>query len=104
MSEKKYRLPREFAEKWVAALRSGEYKQSTKNLYNDAGYCCLGVACKIEGISDDAMFGVVYPNIKWVPEHLQYNNLQIECANLNDQQHKSFPEIADWIEQNCEFV
>lgn len=35
----------------VAALRSGEYKQTTHTLCrinsNDVSYCCLGVACEI---------------------------------------------------------
>jgi hypothetical protein len=30
-------------EKWVAALRSGEYKQTKGYLRNKKGYCCLGV-------------------------------------------------------------
>lgn len=31
-------------EKWVNALRSGNYKQTTGNLYEPGvGYCCLGV-------------------------------------------------------------
>ena len=34
-------------EKWVAALRSGEYKQSKKQLCSDNGFCCLGVLCDL---------------------------------------------------------
>ena len=31
-------------ERWIAALRSGEYAQTTSILCNDqGGYCCLGV-------------------------------------------------------------
>lgn len=30
---------------WVAALRSGEYKQANKALKTSDGHCCLGVAC-----------------------------------------------------------
>jgi hypothetical protein len=33
--------------KWVAALRSGEYKQGKFSLRNDDGFCCLGVACDL---------------------------------------------------------
>lgn len=33
---------------WVAALRSGEYKQTHGQLRNEeAGFCCLGVLCNI---------------------------------------------------------
>lgn len=32
--EKEYTLPKQFGEKWVEALRSGEYKQTTGSLVN----------------------------------------------------------------------
>ena len=35
------------AEKWVAALRSGEYKQGIGCLQSEDGFCCLGVACDV---------------------------------------------------------
>lgn len=35
------------AKKWVAALRSGKYKQSKFSLRTDEGYCCLGVLCDL---------------------------------------------------------
>lgn len=31
--------------KWVAALRSGEYRQTMGGLQRDGRFCCLGVAC-----------------------------------------------------------
>ena len=34
-------------EKWIEALRSGEYEQTTGVLRNEKGYCCLGVLCDI---------------------------------------------------------
>lgn len=37
----------DFAKKWVAALRSGKYKQGTGKLNKDGNYCCLGVACQL---------------------------------------------------------
>lgn len=33
--------------KWVAALRSGKYKQTIGNLKTSEGYCCLGVLCDL---------------------------------------------------------
>lgn len=41
------RMPKELLAKWLAALRSGEYKQSRESLYDGNGYCCLGVLQKI---------------------------------------------------------
>lgn len=35
------------AKKWVEALRSGKYKQTTEALHDENGYCCLGVACEL---------------------------------------------------------
>lgn len=35
--------------KWVAALRSGEYQQTTGALRKEGGYCCLGVLCDVAG-------------------------------------------------------
>ena len=37
----------ENAEKWVAALRSGDYDQTKSFLRDDKGFCCLGVACDL---------------------------------------------------------
>lgn len=34
-------------EKWVNALRSGEYPQIQGNLRSPDGYCCLGVLCDL---------------------------------------------------------
>lgn len=34
-------------QKWVAALRSGEYEQTEGVLRNGNGYCCLGVLCDL---------------------------------------------------------
>ena len=41
----------EVKKKWVAALRSGEYKQAKKQLRYDGSFCCLGVLCEISGLT-----------------------------------------------------
>lgn len=35
---------------WIAALRSGAYRQVKARLYDGEGYCCLGVAASLSGI------------------------------------------------------
>jgi hypothetical protein len=35
------------ADKWIAALRSGKYTQTTNALRADDRFCCLGVLCDI---------------------------------------------------------
>lgn len=37
----------EIKQKLVEALLSGNYEQTTKNLRDEIGYCCLGVLCDI---------------------------------------------------------
>ena len=34
-------------QKWIDALRSGEYTQAQSKLYSGDGFCCLGVLCDI---------------------------------------------------------
>ena len=39
---------------WIAALRSGDYRQGKGCLKTpDGAYCCLGVLCEIAGIIDE---------------------------------------------------
>lgn len=82
----KLRLPKEFAEKWLEALRSGDYKQGIEELfhqdYNDSSeiqesFCCLGVACVRAGISKDV----------------------IESAGLIDEDYFLIEELEDFIKQ-----
>jgi len=40
-------MKKKIAEKWVKALRSGEYKKTEGALRNDEGFCCLGVLCNL---------------------------------------------------------
>lgn len=48
-------MKKENADKWVAALRSGIYKQGTGVLKNDKNcFCCLGVLLDINGIKPDS--------------------------------------------------
>lgn len=37
----------EIKERWIGALRSGEYKQAKKQLRFHDHYCCLGVLCDL---------------------------------------------------------
>lgn len=40
-------MKKEIAEKWIAALRSGKYKQGRACLQKGDQFCCLGVLCDI---------------------------------------------------------
>lgn len=97
-------MHKEYKEEWIAALRSGNYEQTTGELRNQYGHCCLGVLCDI------------YDNSKWnnnylyceeecvLPEWLrQEMDLDVSVEQtliaLNDR-GKSFQEIATYIEEN----
>lgn len=105
---KQYRLPKEFADKWLAALRSEEYKQGKENLFMDGCYCCLGIAGRLCGYTENELdrSGLLtvgsFPN---VPPELYdgegFDHLHGKLVIMNDN-GKPFPEIADWIEQNVE--
>jgi hypothetical protein len=98
------KLPEDFKQKWVAALRSGEYKQGREELFNKRKgcYCCLGVAGKLLGIEESYLLveGCL-PDDPIVPPAIAgYNGAAYELIHLNDGLEKSFSEIADYIEKN----
>lgn len=127
---KKYQLPCEFGEKWVAALRSGDFEQGRGALIRGGignyRFCCIAVGAKVCGAEDAELFRpngmsaalLTFRNTQEAPimrsEILAkipnaiiggtHNELVAELANMNDRDNKSFPQIADWIEQNVEFV
>jgi hypothetical protein len=103
------KLPIEFKEKWVKALRSGRYKQGKDTLYSRGKYCCLGVACRVGGLPAGKIKScyIELPSEQAaVPEILHCVSGPIRSvdtwrilAQMNDG-GKSFAEIADYIEQN----
>lgn len=102
----------EWKAKWLAALRSGKYKQTSKYLRTEEGYCCLGVLCDLVapdqwGVSNsisgaithgnNPYSGVGYPSSK-VLEQVGIDDSDCkDLARLNDM-GKSFAEIADTID------
>jgi len=46
-------LPKEFGEKWVKALRSGDFKKCIGKLYKNGSYCALGVVGSINGVNNE---------------------------------------------------
>jgi len=110
------KLPKVFKRKWVKALRSGEYKQSREVLYNslEKGYCCLGVAGVVCGLSnysiggDKGQFNTFsftdntlkkYKN-QGLPSLLIDTRVTTKLIELNDEEEYTFDEIADFIEKN----
>jgi hypothetical protein len=119
MSLKGHVMDSDIKERWVAALRSGQYEQGvgylTYKLEDEVNrYCCLGVLCDI--LSDESdLFTKSYDPSK---SHLtkygdsfyelnfsQQDFLKIGLSEIaplvymNDTDGKSFNEIADFIEE-----
>ena len=46
-------------EKWLSALRSGDYKQTKSCLHKGDGFCCLGVLCDLYGKENNVEWKLV---------------------------------------------
>ena len=107
-------MERKLADKWIAALRSGEYRQTTevlKEQSEDGGHkhCCLGVLCEIDGSMDDYIGqgspkyrnGPVW-NEELAPTHAMALGFgpheQNYFVDLNDKAGLDFEEIADVVD------
>lgn len=86
---------------WIAALRSGKYKQGQELLSYGDRLCCLGVACKVFGepISDRAS----YPSKNGAVEQALGATVPAigagDVVYLNDSVGASFEQIADALEK-----
>lgn len=109
---------------WLAALRSGDYKQGTGCLHDEDNdeYCCLGVGAPIgypgghwtretwKLTSGDWMgaFGGVRPKGETYSDHYLSTIFDLapgqlrQLVAMNDDIGASFNDIADWIEANIE--
>lgn len=108
-------------DKWISALRSGDYPQADKVLCDGVGYCCLGVLAEVRGIEFepfdvlkvDATHDMIhnrraYSKINLITDGIPGNrrgtDIQMgpnatQLMSMNDQ-GVPFVEIADWIEEN----
>jgi hypothetical protein len=109
-------MKKEIKEKWIEALRSGNYAQGQGELHNpdNKTYCCLGVLADVTGHDPIAVKRLPESgNIHAAEEYLNYKVLdevglshsaQQLLANMNDGfgncRAHSFAEIADYIESN----
>jgi hypothetical protein len=111
------RMPKDILAKWLAALRSGEYRQTNRFMHNrkENSFCCLGVlqdsTCgKIVEAEDEYL-----PAMEWIEQYCvhffdKYGGrsadpflpaLQKSAAGANDG-GATFAEIADAIEACAE--
>lgn len=104
------KLNPDFKKRWIEALRSGDYEQGKNSLYKDGKYCCLGVACVLDGISTDVIekrpyiTGAMKPSEDLVQlsknDISSTKDLDYVLSDMNDERGISFEGIANWIEDN----
>ncbi len=81
---------------WVAALRSGEYQQNDGCIREGDRLCCIGVGAVVSGRRRDELWCTEEEaSALGLPPLMRAAIIQ-----MNDDEKKSFPEIADWIEAN----
>jgi hypothetical protein len=100
-------IDKETKEKWVAALRSGEYQQGYHFLRTPSGekYCCFGVLCDILELGwtkkEDSGYWSCETMVGWPPDSITskiHNSLIEHLVKMNDSL-SSFSEIALYIEK-----
>lgn len=117
-------MDQELKTKWIAALRSGDYKQGVSKLCSSSNqYCCLGVLCEVAEIpkfsfkqiklldignwvflAEDYMYykfdSTRYESTNIQPRDFDIENCHIQnLISMNDEQNHSFSDIANWIEE-----
>jgi hypothetical protein len=106
-------MKKDVKERWIKALRSGKYKQTTGRLRtHEGGWCCLGVLCDVfdntrwtdkliyrsrEDSGDDRCGSIPEDAIRAIqfPDAQQY-----VLQQMNDIKRNTFDEIADYVEEN----
>jgi hypothetical protein len=88
--------------KWVEALRSNNYPQTTQQLRDHKGFCCMGVLCDI--VEPEHWAGWEHNGRAMLPDETWTSELDIpraivsELAYLNDTKKWTFSQIAKFIE------
>lgn len=113
-------MDKELKNKWIEALRSGEYKQGQGRLVQSddnyaKNYCCLGVLCDVMGMEDNGnVFQDKYSRIyetgmydlteplgltKKVVVKGKPTVLQDKLIQANDDLGWNFEKIANYLER-----
>jgi hypothetical protein len=111
-------MNQEIKQRWIEALRSGEYQQGKESLYHCGKFCCLGVLTdlyiKEHGLqwNQESVYlwnfeteGGVLPRSvqKWAGLDVPNPTiLHDRATDHNDNYDASFEDIANYIEQDKE--
>lgn len=103
----------ELVDKWLNALRSGKYHQTTRRLRDFKGYCCYGVLCDIidptawQEVEKVSVKCHTYNGQESMPDSETMGKVGFFSQNMEDgsrfaimnDQGKTFNEIADELEK-----
>lgn len=83
--------------KWIEALRGDKYEQNRNGIGQGERLCCIGVGGRVVGLRDtDALWFTLE-----VGDRLGLSDGQRrDLVSMNDEEGKSFAEIADYIESS----
>lgn len=119
-------MKKAIAMKWVKALRSGKYRQTSSVLYDGGAFCCLGVLCDISKKrkwhkADDSSYRYGRAGTTVLPAYVRdwagmlsasgtssiidrshQNGGHHDLISMNDRKGWSFKKIARWIERHYE--
>ena len=114
-AKKKTGKVRALYQAWVKALRSGRYRQTSHQLRAESKYyCCLGVLCTVEKKMKSTGLPISWNHntvvVQTVEDALEIplplkkaigltKSGEDRLIAMNDDQHKSFKQIADYIEK-----
>ena len=92
-------MNKEIKEKWLSALRSGEYLQCTGKLHDGVGFCCLGVLTDLY-IKDTEIGTWSFADIAYtfLSENEDNNTMLpeevVEWAGISGSQYNSNPDVG----------
>lgn len=102
-------MKKELRDKWLAALRSGEYKQGEGQLVKRGispgivRYCCMGVLREVCDLSEfeysKTAFTIVQLEEVGLPYSMQETLISKNDGTCGCTKH-SFSQIANWIEKH----
>jgi hypothetical protein len=49
------KLTKAYKKRFIKALQSGRFKKTREILADENGYCCLGVACRLDGVKKSSL-------------------------------------------------
>ena len=114
-------MNKQIADRWISALRSGEYTQGAFVLLSKQRFCCLAVLCdlhaketgnrwqEVEDSQEQTYLGesnfLPHEVMSWAGMNSQTGRINgTTLAYLNDEKNLSFNLISDLIKENWDLL